>query len=181
MFGKVSISPLAQELLLYLARSPGREYYVRELAELVNASLGGSHSALKDLESKDLVTSRISGRNRYFQVNEGNASLVPFKVFMNVQELREVLAPLRGLVRKVVLFGSCSRGDDTLDSDVDLLVVTLEVEEVRLLLASTTVNGRVLRPIIRTPSEMIRLREEDPSFVAELGKGIVLVRGDLDG
>ena len=181
MFEKVSISPLAQELLLYLARSPGREFYVRELAELLNASVGGTHAALKDLESKDLVRSRMSGRNRYFGVNEENASLVPFKVFMNIQELGEVVASLRALVRKVVLFGSCSRGDDTLASDLDLLVVTLEVEEVRLLLGSTKVNGRVLRPIIKTPSEMIRLREEDPSFIAELGKGIVLVRGDVVG
>jgi predicted nucleotidyltransferase len=181
MFGKVSMSPLAQELLLYLARSPGREYYVRELAELLNASLGGSHAALKGLESRALVTSRMSGRNRYFQVNEGNASIVPFKVFMNIQELGEVVAPLRDLVRRVILFGSCSRGDDTHASDVDLLVVTLDVEEVRLLLGSTKVNGRVLRPIIKTPSEMVRLREEDPSFIAELGKGIVLIRGGMDG
>jgi predicted nucleotidyltransferase len=180
MFEKMSMSPLAQELLLYLARSPGREYYVRELSELLNASVGGSHSALKDLESKELVTSRMSGRNRYYQVSEDNPSIAPFKVFMNIQELGQVLAPISGLVRRVVLFGSCSRGDDTLDSDVDLLMVTLEVEEVRLLLASKTVNGRVLRPIIKTPIEMIRLREEDPSFLAELGKGIVLMRAELD-
>jgi hypothetical protein len=143
MFGKVSLSSLAQELLLYLARSPGREYYVRELAELLHASVGGCHSALKDLESKGLVNSRMSGRNRYFQVNEGNPSFVPFKVFMNIQELGEVMASIRDRVIKVVLFGSCSRGSDTLDSDVDLLMVTLNVEEVRLMLGSTTVNGRV--------------------------------------
>ena len=181
MFEKVSMSALAQELLLYLARSPGREYYVRELAELLHASVGGCHSALKDLESKDLVSSRMSGRNRYYQVKEGNPSFVPFKVFMNIQELGEVMASIRDLVIKVVLFGSCSRGEDTMDSDIDLLIVTLKVEEVRLLLGSGTVSGRVLRPIIKSPSEMIRLREEDPSFIAELGKGIVLIGGDLDG
>jgi predicted nucleotidyltransferase len=181
MFGKVSISPLAQELLLFLARSPGREFYLRELAEQIGASVGGCHAALQDLISKHLVNSRTSGRNRYFSVNEGNPSLVSFKVFMNIQELGEVLSSVRDLVRRVVLFGSCSRGEDTLSSDVDLLVVTLEVEEVRLVLASTTVSGRPIRPIIKTPSEMIRLREEDPSFSAELAKGIVLVRGDLDG
>jgi predicted nucleotidyltransferase len=180
MFDNMSISPLAQELLLYLARSPGQEFYLRELAELLGASVGGCHSALKDLESKDLIGSRTSGRNRYFQVNEGNPALVPFKVFMNIQELTDVVNPVRGLVRRVVLFGSCSRGEDTMTSDIDLLVVTLDVEEVRLMLGSTRVNGRVLRPIIKTPGEMIRLREEDPSFIAELGKGIVLVRGDVD-
>ncbi len=181
MFENISISPLAQELLLYLARSPGREFYLRELAGLLNASVGGSHAALQDLVSKDLVVSRVSGKNRYFSVNEDNPSLVPFKVFMSIQELGEALSPVRDLVRRVVLFGSCSRGEDILSSDVDLLVVTLEVEEVRLVLATTTVSGRPIRPIIKTPSEMLRLREEDPSFAAELAKGIVLVRGDLDG
>ncbi len=181
MFEKMSISPLAQEILLYLARSPGREFYLRELSKLLNASVGGCHAALQDLVSRDLVLSRTSGKNRYFSVNEGNPSLVPFKVFMNIQELGEVLSQVRDLVRRVVLFGSCSRGEDTMSSDVDLLVVTLEVEEVRLLLSSTTANGRVVRPIIKTPSEMIRLREEDPSFAAELAKGIVLIRGDTDG
>lgn len=181
MFEKVSMSPLAQELLLYLARSPGRDLYLRELCDLLNASVGGCHSALQDLESKDLVCSRTSGRNRYFRAKVENPALVPFKVFMNIQELGEVLASIRGLVRRVVLFGSCSRGDDTMESDVDILVVTLDVEEVRLILGPTTVGGRVLRPIIKTPSEMVRLREEDPGFIAELGKGIVLLRGDTDG
>jgi predicted nucleotidyltransferase len=175
------MSPLAQELLLYLARSPGREYYLRELSQLLNASVGGCHAALEDLVSKDLVLSRTSGRNRYFSVNEEDPSLAPFKVFMNVLELREVLSSLRDKVRRVVLFGSCSRGEDTLGSDVDLLVVTLEVEEVRLMLGSATVNGRPIRPIVKTPGEMVRLREEDPSFLEEIGKGIVLLRGDADG
>jgi predicted nucleotidyltransferase len=181
MFEKVSISPLAQGLLLYLARSPGREFYLRELAGLLNASSGGCHAALEDLVSKGLVVSRMSGRNRYFSVNEGNPSIVPFKVYMNIQELVDVIAPLRDMVRRIVLFGSCSRGDDTMESDVDLLVVTHGVEEVRLALASATVGGRVIRPLIKTPGEMVRLREEDPAFVAELGNGIVLVRGDVDG
>ena len=176
MFEKVSISPLAQELLLYLARFPGDEFYLRELAEQLNASVGGCHRALEDLVSKDLVLSRTSGRNRYFQVNEDNPSIAPFKVFMNIQELGEVLKSLCGHARKVVLFGSCSRGDDRMTSDVDLLVITSEVEEVRLILSSTNVNGRVIQPIVKTSGEMMRLRDEDQPFSAEIAKGIILMR-----
>jgi predicted nucleotidyltransferase len=181
VFEKLSISPLAQELLLYLARAPGREFYLRELAGTLNASVAGCHSALRDLEANGLIFSRTSGKNRYFKVDEGNPSLVHFKVFMNIQELREVLSTVRGAVRRVVLFGSCSRGEDTHSSDIDLLMVALDVEEVRLMLGSANIHGRVLRPIIKTPGEMVRLREEDPSFIAELAKGIVLVRGEMDG
>ncbi|NIS19188.1 MAG: hypothetical protein GWN18_04285, partial [Thermoplasmata archaeon] len=45
------------------------------------------------------MVSRVSGKNRYFSVNEDNPSLVPFKVFMSIQELGEALSPVRDLVR----------------------------------------------------------------------------------
>ena len=180
MFEKISISSLAQEILLYLARSPGKEFYIRELARLLSASVGGCHSALKDLEDKGLVISRTSGRNRYYQVNEDNPSVINYKLFMNIQELSEILAHLAGLALRVVLFGSCSRGDDTHDSDIDLLIVTLVEDKVRKLLARTDVNGRQVQLIIKGPHEMVEMTERNPAFLEEIAKGIVLMRGIED-
>ncbi len=181
MFEKMSLSPLAQELLVYLARSPGGEYYIRELAESLPASVGGSHAALKDLESKGLVRSRKSGRNRYYQVNEDNPSIIQFKVFMNIQELQDLLRTLEDLVLKVVLFGSCSRGDDTHDSDIDLLVMTNAQNEARKILGQARINGREVRPIVLSPHEVLELKEKDPALTEEIGKGILLMRvGDRE-
>lgn len=36
---------------------------------------------------------------------------------------RELLDRFNGLIQTIVLFGSKARGDDTVDSDIDLLVV----------------------------------------------------------
>lgn len=177
MFEKISISPLAQEALLFLARSPVQEFYVREMAGLLTASVGGCHSALRDLENKGLVTSRTSGRNRYYTVNEEDPSIPHFKIFMNILELSEVLARLDELVLKVVLFGSCSRGDDTHDSDIDLLVVTLVKDRTRKLLVRAEVNGRRVQSTIKSPHEMLELTESDPALIEEVAKGIVLLRG----
>ena len=178
MFEKITLSPLAQKILTFLARSPGQEFYMRELTESLPASLGGCHSALKDLRSKGLVQSRRSGRNLYHQAAGDNPSIVHFKVFMNVQEVRGVVEGLREVSLKVVLFGSCATGEDTHRSDIDLLVVTNEAREVASLLAGVHVNGRSLSPIVLSPSKLLGIKEEDRALYDEMRKGIVLWGGD---
>lgn len=180
-FEKSNITPLGIRLLTFLARHPTGRFYTKELASDVGASVSGCHTALAGLRMDNLVVREKEGVNVYWWANPDNPALTSFKVFMNIQELGATLRDLEDLAIRVVLFGSCARGDDTQESDVDLLVVTLDVEATRRLLAGRRVAGRPLRPLVMSPVTLVGMSETDPALSEETGRGIVLARRGPDG
>ncbi len=175
MFEKVNLTPTGISVLKYLARSPGREFYLREIAKALGISVGGCHKILKNLHGQDMINRRTSGKNLYFSANEQNPALRYFKIFVNIQELTEVINAIRERAKKVILYGSCATGDDTLESDIDLLIVTEDVKSVKKSI-ERRIGQRLLKPIILAPHELIQLKEKDKAFYNEINKGIVLWR-----
>jgi len=173
---KVTLTPVETVLLTLLARSPRREPYVRELAADAGVSASGCSKALDRLARMELVSSRRSGRNVHYRVNEQNAAVTHFKVFVNVLEANALVADVRELCARIVLFGSCSRGEDSSTSDIDVLAVTEHVEDVRRRLSGRAVGGRPLRAVVLAPSDLMRLKENDPAFHEAASSGIVLWR-----
>lgn len=55
MSEKMNITPLSMKILIFLARHPNQEFYVREIAKSISKSVGGTHSALKSLRISNLV------------------------------------------------------------------------------------------------------------------------------
>jgi predicted nucleotidyltransferase len=177
IFEKSNLSPLGIKLLIFLVRHPSEDFYLKELAESVGASSSGCHTALGGLLYDGLVQRRRDGGNVYWRANTDNPSLVGFKVFTNIQELRHLVIRIRDLSRRVVLYGSCATGEDTHESDIDILVVTDDVEEAREMLRGVHVNGRLLSPLVLTPSGLLALKEEDRALYDEVRKGIELWGG----
>ncbi|MDO9536880.1 MAG: nucleotidyltransferase domain-containing protein [Thermoplasmata archaeon] len=177
MFDKMNIKPLALTILVHLSRSPGKEFYVREIARIIGASLGGCHKALKELQALGLARSRKSGRNLYYLTDDANPAIPHFKIFANLLELKELVDSLIPITFKVVLFGSCASGTDTLESDIDLMIVTDNPDKIRALLKTIKLS-RKIQSVIFTPGQLILSREKDPAFHGEIDKGIVLYRAD---
>jgi predicted nucleotidyltransferase len=177
MFDKMNLKPLAMSALSHLSRHPDREFYVRELAREIGASLGGCHNALKELQELGLARSRKSGRNLYYAVDGANPAIRHFKILTNLLEFRELVDGLRPISLKVVLFGSCASGTDTADSDIDVLVIANEPEVAWEIVKSVELP-RKLQAVILTPGQLLQSREKDPAFHAEVDKGIVLHRAE---
>ena len=175
MFDKMNLTPLGISVLTFLARSPDGEFYVREIARKVGGSTGGTHRVLKELERMNLLHRRKSGKNVYNRVNSEAAAIPFFKIFINIVELEDLIEKIKPHSRKIVLFGSASRGEDTWDSDLDLLVITPLSDMVGELLRKEEVN-RKISPIILSSVEHARLREKDRAFFDEMEKGIILWR-----
>jgi len=75
---------------------------------------------------------------------------------------------------KVILFGSYAKGNETEDSDVDLLVVAPKKERffermasVRRLIRDLR-NGLAVSPIVLTPGELKKRRAAGDPFVREI-------------
>lgn len=177
MFDKMNLKPLATAILVHISRSPGKEFYVREVARATGGSLGGCHKALKELDGLGLVKSRISGRNLYYKVEETNPAISHFKIFANLLELKALVDILSVASSKVLLFGSCAAGTDTLESDIDIMIVTDEPNRVHALVKSVSMS-RKIQAVIFTPGQLMLSMEKDPAFHREVDKGIVLYRSD---
>ncbi|MBI5001229.1 MAG: nucleotidyltransferase domain-containing protein [Euryarchaeota archaeon] len=180
MFEKTNLSPLALKVLAYLSRSPERQHYVREIAGLTHNSVGGCHRVLRELSTTGLIDKEKSGRNLYYRARTRNPAIKYFKVFTTIQELNDVIRTISGKARRIVLFGSCASGEDTVDSDIDLLVITEDAEEIKRSLKNVIVGGRRLAPMVLLPHAFIKLKDRDPAFYDETNRGIVLWRDDYE-
>jgi len=176
MFEKVNLSPLAISVLTYLSRAPDKQYYVREIAKIIRGSVGGCHKVLKNLFKMGLINKQKSGRNLYYKVKEDSPAIKYFKIFINIQELDETLKAITPECKKIILYGSCTTGEDTSESDIDLLIITENVSEIKQKLKPKYINGRKIKPIVLLPHEYIKLKNKDRAFYTEINKGIILWR-----
>lgn len=176
MFEKVNITPLGIKILTYLARSPGKEFYVRELAKITNSSLGGCYEVLENLYGMNLIDKHKAGRNLYYRINEKNPAVKYFKIFINIQELNPLINRIKNRCKKIVLFGSCATGEDTMESDIDLFVIAENSKAVKNAITTKYLNQRKLKPTVLSPHELIQLKSKDKAFYTEINKGIILWR-----
>lgn len=167
------LTPLEQEILRFLSLRPDLEYHLRDLARSINRSVSGSHTAMKHLEGSDLILSRTSGKNKYYRVNVSNPSVGAFKIFLNISEAYGLVLPYSDSIEKAILYGSCGLGKDTIGSDVDIFILTFEKD--RMMDLPRDLKGRTVDYRIVNGSEMLLLRKNDPGYINEVEKGIILL------
>jgi predicted nucleotidyltransferase len=180
MFDKVNISPLALTILAFLSRSPGKQYYLREITRITGASVGGCHKVLGELYKMRFVEKNKSGKNLYYKTNENHPAIKFFKVFVSLKEINTFIEKIKIDCNKIILFGSCSTGDDTSESDIDLLVLTENPTKLKRQMKGKKINGRELKPIIISPHNFIKMKNQNPALYKEITKGIELWREEYE-
>lgn len=173
MFDKVNITPLGLQILTFLARNPDKQFYIREIAKIMNKSVGGTHKTLKSLKDMDFIGENKSGKNIYYQINQMNPSIKNFKIFMTINELTSLVNKLKDISEKIILFGSCANGEDTSDSDIDILVLTNEKEKINKKILNAKVNRKIQAVVVNT-GDLMKIKEKDKGFYQEINKGITL-------
>jgi predicted nucleotidyltransferase len=143
---------------------------------MINGSVGGCHKVLKDLFEMGLITKQVSGRNLYYRIKEDNPAIEYFKIFINIQEINREINELFSECKRIILYGSCATGEDTFESDIDILIITENVKTIKQKLKNKYINGRELKPIVLLPHDFIKLKDNDPAFYNEINKGIIIWR-----
>ncbi len=172
----MNVTPASIAVLKLLARSPDQKYYVREIASITGVSVGGCHKILGNLSAMGLIGRESRGRNLYYTIVMTNPAVTHLKIFLNIQDLYGVLKSVRDRCSRIVMFGSCSTGEDTLESDIDLLVITESTDKVHRLILKSWKGSRRLHPVMMRPVEYITLKDSDRALYDEIRKGIILWR-----
>lgn len=180
-----SMANICSEKSFIIIRHLGRHYndscYVREIAKTLNLSLGPVSETLKNLEQSGLLIRKVRGRLVTYRANMESSLLREMKILITLLECHELLQELETSAERVILFGSCARGDDTAESDIDLVIETDEPDRASQVVNSFAfIGGRKLSTIILSPDEFRELRRRDQPFYERVMQGKILFRRDED-
>jgi len=120
-------SKLSQKILTYFFTNPEGNFYVRELARLLNEDASNLAKELIKLEKEGIFKSEIRGKTKYYHLN---------KNYPLYKQLKEIIFKTTGIeggikkeleklkqIQQVFLFGSFASGKADSQSDIDLLII----------------------------------------------------------
>jgi len=121
-------SGLRVRALAAMLLEPARRFYVRELARSLGVSEGSLHRELKSLSDAGILRRVREGARVFYQADTA-LPIYPelrslfLKTVGLVDVLRAALGPLGTKVTAAFVYGSLAKGEETAESDVDLMVI----------------------------------------------------------
>ena len=162
-----------QAILTFLSQHPHQSFFSTEIADKTSLSKGGANQSLHSLADKGVLKTEKKGRMIFYSVDVKSPLVRQYKILKNIELLDDIVRKIKSFAERVVLFGSCARGEDTQESDIDLLVISRDKEHVRPLVPVTKLK-RNIQLLLKTPQEYINLENKEPVFFKEVQQGVVL-------
>ncbi|MDI6737369.1 MAG: nucleotidyltransferase domain-containing protein [Nanoarchaeota archaeon] len=131
MYKKLNITEL-QLRIVSLFTDYSREYHIREIARILRLSPRAAQLALKNLEGKAAVESRMRGRTKVYSIKQTESAVdylsmaeqykaIAFKESHAL--IAEVIAKIKPHIKGIgAIFGSYAKGIEKKDSDLDIFV-----------------------------------------------------------
>lgn len=167
--------------------NPGKEFYIRELAQKTGCALRAVHQEVENLLKAGVLKGRRSGNRLYVKADDDNP------VFAELQALIRKTAGLADILRGVMdgkkgievafVFGSIAEGMENAISDIDLFIVgsISPLDLTKMLKRTEEELGREINPHIFTRAELKSRIEEKEHFLTSVMKGQKLfIAGDVN-
>jgi predicted nucleotidyltransferase/biotin operon repressor len=165
------------KVLDYLSLSQEGEGFISQIARNIGLSKGEVSKSVKTLKQCGFVRSRMSGRNMICSVNRSSQAIISLRIAFNILEIMPQVAPLRKFSQKIAVFGSCAQGTDTVDSDIDILVIAADKGKINSMTQKVKLS-RAVQWVIKTPQEYVILVNREKVFAEEINRGILLYEVD---
>jgi predicted nucleotidyltransferase len=162
-------------LIIGLGRNYSNKFHVRDLARSLHYDVSMISKNLKQLEEVGLVTHEDVGNLVFYQANMKSVLLRHMKICLTLLELTDLIRDLDQVITNSILYGSCAKGEDTDESDIDLFLETHDKEAVQKILTRHRKKiTREMSPIVSTPDETYRLKTKDKILFNNIQQGIIL-------
>lgn len=169
-------TPVQQKVLGLLFGQPDRRFRSAEIFRLVDSGTGAVHRQLQRLSSVGLLLVTKDGNQKYYQARRESPVFADLhglvtKTVGLMEPLRDALAPLADRIPVAFVYGSLAQGSDRASSDVDLFVVSDQVEYAELyeaLLSAELTLARAVNPTVMRTDEWARKSSEGDSFAARV-------------
>jgi len=170
------IATNAQKVLHFLINHPIKELLESEIQKATRFSKSGVNYALRDLVAANFLSRTKRGKTFFYTLNHKSLIVKQLKIIETITQLSPLLKRLEPLTFKIILFGSSSRGENTLDSDIDLLILSRNKDLVMEQIKKTN-RKRKIQSIIYSNLNFIEKKKTDPVFYEQVIQGIVLWEG----
>lgn len=166
------------KLLLFLATQSSKELSYTELRKKTGLAKATLTKWLSYLEKENLIFMRRIGRNKLYTLNTGNFLVRQLKIFFTLVSLRFMADLSKKHGFEAYLFGSSARGEDVLESDVDILILgDIHKENI---IAPISQEAKKLKKNIKlqifTRGEWVRMRDKDRAFYERVEKDKILLQ-----
>ncbi len=176
MFKKINLFSKTEDKIFKYLLAHDQEKYEREIARETKTSPASVNNILRKFEKLELVKRVVKGRMKFYRKNEENPKIRQYKIILTMEVLEPILEKLKEISSLVILFGSCSEGTDSEESDIDLFVISDKREAVKEILRA----NKKINAIILTAEEYAELRERDKPLYERIEKGKELWRDKYD-
>jgi predicted nucleotidyltransferase len=163
----------AQKVLSFLVDNPSGEFLPREIQKATSLSRAGVYIALSNLVKQKIVNKSTRGKVLLYSLRYEEPLAKQFKVMKNIILLRPLIEKLKAYSKRILIYGSASRGEDSVDSDIDIFVLTHDSLAVRKTITATRIK-RKIQAVVKTPSEFAEFKDKEKVFWSEVERGIVL-------
>lgn len=170
LYNKVSL-----RILAFLSRHPNKQFYQREIAGRTGTSIGATNQSLNRLFKLGLISCEKRGKMYFYSSNIDSVAIKYFKIFTNLVKLQTLVDSLSSISNQIILFGSCAKGGDTDESDIDLFIHSEYPDKVREVLKFFKLD-RAIKPVIVNSLDFVSLKRKDKEFYKQIKDGIVLWR-----
>ena len=155
------------------------QFYLREISKLTKIPLKTTQTLIAHLEKDKILKSAVSGKNKYFKLNLDNLQT---KFYLLQSELHkaslfiEKYPLLKTFIKEIktnapiIIFGSFAKFKADKDSDLDLLIVSKEKEELPFHLL-----GYNIHKIELSEKAFIKAIEKNETLIKEIAENHIIL------
>lgn len=140
---------------------------------MAQSGSGAVQRELADLAAAGLLTVTARGHQKHYQANAAAPVFAELrglvlKTFGLADVLREALAPVASKIQAAFVYGSIARQEDTLRSDVDLMIISdsLGYADVFGAVEPASITlSRPVNPTVYSSAQFARRAEQDNAFI----------------
>lgn len=184
-FLSVFKSKTRSKLLRLYFTNPSARFYVRQLKEKLEVSVGNLHRELKYLEGQGILSSAKEGNLKYYSLNKS------YPLYKELKSIVHKTIGLEGGIKKrlkqikninnAFIFGSYAKEKETAVSDIDLFVIG-QPNENKLVAKINKLEkelGREINYHVYSKKDLNKKRKEENSFIKAVlnGEKIMLIGG----
>ncbi|MCK5240969.1 nucleotidyltransferase domain-containing protein [bacterium] len=174
MLNEIVVATNPQKVLDFIIREPIKQFTANEIQAGTKISKAGINTTLRKLADEKLIIREKKAKIYLYSVKTTNQPLIKqLKVMQNLLILQPLVNKLKTVCEKIILYGSCARGEDTSASDIDLLIISNALDDAGKIAGRIGLKKKV-QLVFKSPLAFVEMEKKDREYFEELSRGLVL-------
>jgi predicted nucleotidyltransferase len=173
LFAKVQ-----QRVLALIFSHPERSFYTSEIVRKIDSGVGAVERELAKLEQSGLVSVERIGNQKHYRANQGAPIFEDLRGLVEktvglAEPIKKCLEPYSDAIRTAFVYGSVAKGEDTAQSDIDLMIIGDALNYADLYTAAQNVESKLRRkvhPLFLSPNEWRRKTSAKGSVFSKISR-----------